>query len=207
MESFVYLNEERFRRICDIRDRRLEQPTTSTHRLQAICDQIHPSDIQQSFNENHGYHRDCHQRFIMNLNRLKSAQQSGSSDERRHSTRVPTGDKVLFEPTCIFCYQYGRKKVKKGNAWTSEGMSVFDIGGRETIIKLAEEKGDEDLARRVRGFNLFSKEALYHRTCRQNYTLPSVWHSKDADAKERAQKRQEAHDTCFSKICEFIEKK
>jgi hypothetical protein len=64
--------------------------------------------------------------------------------------------------------------VKKGNAWTIEGLSSFDYGGGQTIIKLAEERGDTDLAQRVCGFDLFAKEAKYHTTCRRNYTVPTL---------------------------------
>jgi len=111
LENFIYLHEldnpeDRFGYICDVRNRRLEQPIGSANRMQTVCDQV-PS----KFDGNHGYHKDCYQRFTMNLNRLKTAAQTVSSHERRKSTRSPS-ETVLFEPNCIFCGKFGRKKVK-----------------------------------------------------------------------------------------------
>jgi len=110
MSSFVYLSEVedlegRFRSIINIRDQRLSQPLSSPNRMETICEKI-PED----FGEYDGYHRDCYQNFTMNLNRLKLAAQS-SNLERRSSQQKKSIDNILFEPDCIFCQQFGRKKV------------------------------------------------------------------------------------------------
>ena len=50
------------------------------------------------------------------------------------------------------------KEIKKGNSWTTEGLSSFQSEEGESILKLAEDKGDEALALQVRGISLFSKK-------------------------------------------------
>ena len=207
MASFIHLNDlenpgERFRYICEIRRKRLSQPIGSAERMEAMCDQI-----PEEFGEIHGYHRDCYQRFTMNLNRLKQSA-TGKSNERRKSTRIPSKTELVrVKPKCIFCNGFGRKKIKKGNSWTTEGLSNFQSEEGESILKLAEDKGDEALALQVLRISLFSKKARYHATCRRKYSNPSVWQSKDATAKEFTRQRQEAHDSCFKRICEFLDEK
>ena len=138
MKSFIYLSElensmERFCNICDIRNRRLQQPITSSQRMQEICDQI-PSN----FSNIDGYHRDCYQRFTMNLSRLDpSAQSDSGSSELRRSTRTAK-HRILSEKECLFCGKAGRKRVRKGKTWTSEGLSRFEFRGGKQILKLAE---------------------------------------------------------------------
>lgn len=132
--------------------------------MQEICDRI-----PDEFGELDGYHRERYQRFTMNLSRLKPGAHSSNPEDRRSSRKKCTGDNILFEPTCIFCQQFGRKKAKKGNAWTTEGLSSLEHGGGPTIVKPAEERKDEDLARQIRGKDLFGCEAKYHKACRMKY--------------------------------------
>ena len=206
MSSFVYLSEVedpegRFHSIINIRDQRLSQPLSSPNRMETICEKI-PDD----FGECDGYHCDCYQNFTMNLNRLKPAAQS-SNPERRSSQRKKSIDNILFEPDCIFCRQFGRKKVKSQSAWTTEGLSSFEHGGGETIIKLAEERGDENLAIRIRGKDLFACEAKYHKSCRMKYCYREKWRSQDELEKEQSRDIEECHSNCFTKLCKVIDQK
>lgn len=106
----------------------------------------------------------------------------------------------------IFCQQFGRKKVIRGNAWTTEGLSSFEHGGGPMIVKLAEERKEEDLARRIRGKDLFACEAKYHKACRVKYCDRGKWRSPDPLKKEQAQNMDETHSNCFNKLCKAIDK-
>ena len=75
--QFTYFSEldkaeETFQKILDIRVQCLAQPAESSYRMQLVCEQI-----PLTFIDKDGYHRDCYQRFTMNLNRLKPAMQTG----------------------------------------------------------------------------------------------------------------------------------
>ncbi|MFV0264334.1 MAG: hypothetical protein ACK5JN_18195 [Kluyvera sp.] len=169
--------------------------------MQEICDRI-----PDEFGELDGYHRERYQRFTMNLSRLKPGAHSSNPEDRRSSRKKCTGDNILFEPTCIFCQQFGRKKAKKGNAWTTEGLSSLEHGGGPTIVKPAEERKDEDLARQIRGKDLFGCEAKYHKACRMKYCDRGKWRSPDPLRKEQAQYIDETHSNCFNKLCKVIDK-
>lgn len=109
--------------------------------------------------------------FTANLQRLKEfpADEQPSTSQSREPRRSSIDkDKTIFNPDCLFCYKRWRKKVK--GLWTTEDMKVFEHGGGETVIKLADQKGDCDLGRSS-GFDLFACEAKYHPSCRRNCQL------------------------------------
>lgn len=156
--------QERFDSICKVRERQQAHPLGSTYRQDDICGKI-PIELD----EHHGYHRECHQRFMNNLNRLKPASDAADATQLRQSNRGGSLDKILFKQNCIFCGGYERKKVLLQGSWTTEGLSYFSHGGGDTILPIAEQRYDEELARRIRGYNLFSCEARYHKHCRIKY--------------------------------------
>jgi hypothetical protein len=211
MSGFIHLSDlddaqHRFRSICEIRDKRLMELIGSSKRMQAVCEQI-----PQNFSEVDGYHRDCYQRLTMNMSRLKTVPQPGTSNEQ--AERLPRRsssegkDNILFEPNCIFCKKYERIKVKRQNAWTTKGLTNFDHGGGHNIIKLAEERGDEQLLTRIRGEDLFAREAKYHISCRMKYTVPTKWQSDNVTAKQHQKELEEIHNMCFSQLCQVIDSK
>ena len=109
MTQFTYFSElnkaeERFQKILDIRVQRLAQPTGSSHRMQLVCEQI-----PLNFTDKDGYHCDCYQRFMMNLNRLKPAMQTGPQTQTRPK-RSRSSEGVIFDSDCIFCGNFGWKK-------------------------------------------------------------------------------------------------
>lgn len=150
--------EGRLEKLQDISRRRLGQPVDSPHRLAHICSQVPITLLPE-----HGYHRECYQRFTSKLDRLvdnESLNTPGPSTGRvckRSST-----DKYIFHPDCIFCHSEGRKKIKKGQSWTTEGLANFEYGGGGTVLKAAEVKQDHDLLRRIKGYDLFACEAQFH---------------------------------------------
>jgi hypothetical protein len=84
-----------------------------------------------TFSEGLGYHRDCYQKFTMNLSRLPAPPPSiaGSSDFETRRRRSLDPDKIKFKPNCIFCEKEGRKKVKVKGSWTTEGTFPFEYDG------------------------------------------------------------------------------
>ena len=58
--------EERISKIHDIRRRRSDEPVSSAQRMDFVC-QLIPNEMQPE----HGSHRECYQRFTMNLGRFK----------------------------------------------------------------------------------------------------------------------------------------
>lgn len=163
--------DERFRSICEVRDIRLTQPADSVNRQQHICDQI-PLHYEGS----QGYHRECYQRFTMNIKRLKpavGAEESQPLKRAKRSSSADGKDQILFKQDCIFCGKEGRKKVIVMKSWTTEGLSSFSHGGGGIILQIAEERQDEALARRIRGVDLFAAEAKYHISCRKKLRGPS----------------------------------
>eukprot|EP00794_Sanderia_malayensis_P002103 gene2103-2388_t len=199
-ENFVYLKGSSFQKICDIRDKRLSLPKGSKQRMEKECAQI-PADIGSDT----GYHRDCYQKFTMNLKRFEVVENEEKSRTKRAS-RGNGNESTIFSPECIFCNRSGRKKIKVKGTWTTEGTSRFDLGGGESLQRLVEERKDEDLARRIRGYDLFACEAQYHRSCRMNYNDRAKWRSKNEENKQIAIDQALAHDTCFQKVSKVIDK-
>jgi len=68
--------------------------------------------VPDSRTELHGYHRQCYQRFTMNLNRLSTAPDFYLPSYSKLSQRDSSVDKVLFTPDCIFCNSPKRRKIK-----------------------------------------------------------------------------------------------
>ena len=178
MTQFMYFSEldkteERFQKILDIRVQRLAQPAGSSHRMQLVCEQI-----LMNFTDKDGYHRDCYQRFTINFNRLKPATQTGPQTHTR-SKRSRSSEGAIFDSDCIFCGNFGRKKVRRKNSWTTEGLSSFEYGGGGRILRLAEMLHDERLLRRIWGYDLFASEAKYHQSCCDKYNDPEKWRSQN----------------------------
>lgn len=197
--------DERFRSICGVRDVRLGMPPDSVNRQQHICDQI-----PMQYEELQGYHRECYQRFTMNTKRLKpsdGAEESEPAKRARRSSSAEGKDRILFTPDCIFCGSEKRKKVRVKNTWTTEALSSFSHGGGTIIIQIAEERKDEDLARRIRGVDLFAAEAKYHSSCRKKYVDRTAWRSKDEEAKKLTLDLEKTHDLCFATVCAEIDRR
>ena len=92
-EKFIYLHEiqrpeERFDKIHEIKRRRLAESAASVHRMDRVC-QLVPNNMKPE----HGYHRECYQRFTMNLGQLKASQvvEKESGPNWRSSTSSSAG--------------------------------------------------------------------------------------------------------------------
>ena len=113
-------------KIKEVRSQRLCQPFGSIHRMQQVCDLI-----PETYTDSDGYHRECYERFTMNLKRLEvppdTPEATCSSRTSRRSSN--DSDTTIFKPSCIFCNSEGRKKIKVKGNWTSEGTSKFEFDG------------------------------------------------------------------------------
>ena len=116
--SFTYFKdckggENRLEKLLDIGRQRLSQPEDSLYRMEESCKLI-PEELKPE----HGYHRDCYQRFTGNLNRLKTPQTTQEQPKKSGRTSGAS-ESIIFKPDCIFCNREGRKKVKLHGSWTT----------------------------------------------------------------------------------------
>lgn len=76
----------------------------------------------------------------------------------------------------------------------------------KTVQKVAEQNGDEQLLRRIRGFDLFACEAKFHESCRTSYLQePTKWRSKAEARCEENISRMETHNQAFHAVCQTID--
>ena len=158
------VDDETKAKLVTIKAQRLQEPIDSPYRLQSICDQI-PSDLSNC-DIHSGYHRNCHQNVIGNVDRLKCNKPGPSSELPRRSPRKRKSTEVgniLFEKECIFCR--GKKSLQKFPSFV----------GREASWKQIEphalELGEVRLYRLVQGEDLHSKVAQYHQKCLNSFKL------------------------------------
>ena len=165
-ENFTYLTQDRLGKLQEICRKRLSEKVTSRYRMPDVCAQV-----PDTLSSRHGYHRDCYQRFTMNLNRLCIPENLDQNSISQPGTSRPTRrlsedkEKFIFKPDCIFCNKSGHKKVKRHGNWTTEMTSRFEFGGGENILKVAEQNSDDNMLRRIKGYDLFACEAQYHNSC------------------------------------------
>ena len=61
----------------------------------------------------------------------------------------------------------GQKKIEEKGIWTTEATAVFECQGWKTVLETVENKRDEKFLRKIRGFDLFAREARFHSRCRR----------------------------------------
>ena len=77
-----------------------------------------------------------------------------------------------------------------------------------SVLETAENKRDEKLLRRIRGFDFFECEASFHSSCRRQYQRsPTHRWSANEENKRRQEDLEESHRTAFTKVCDVIGKK
>ena len=198
-------SEKKLAKLQEVRNRRLAQLPESPHMMKDTCDLV-----PEFLAEHHGIHWECYKRFTMNLDRLNpstagTSQRTGATTQRMG--RTSSGDKIIFQPDCIFCSSESRKKVKVHGSWTTQGMSQFEYDGWKAVLEMAEMKQDEQLLVRIRGHDLFASEAKFHKTCRMKYMQkPEKWRSIDEEAQHHQGELEEAHRQAFDVVCDAIER-
>ena len=96
--------DEKLQALHHIRDRRLNEHVSSStsQRMQAVCDLI-PNCLENLDLSTTGWHRGCHHRFTMNLNRLTQAPSTSSTTIpaiQTHHQRPTTFHHLSFSNTC-----------------------------------------------------------------------------------------------------------
>ena len=77
-----------------------------------------------------------------------------------------------------------------------------------SVLETAENKRDEELLRRIRGFDFFACEASFHSSCRKQYQRSQTrWWSANEENKRGQENLEESRRTAFTKVCDVIEKK
>ncbi|MCG7882443.1 MAG: hypothetical protein JAY96_12745 [Candidatus Thiodiazotropha endolucinida] len=204
-EAFTFMSElcnpaERLNDLHDIREKRLSQPAGSKDRMESTCGLI-PSAVS----EGHGYHRDCYKRFTRHLDRLAKEEPSQSSTTRVAQRRSSADKIALFAKDCIFCNKEGKISLKKSGVRTTEDTSKFASDSWKTVLESAENRNDEKLLLRIRGFDLFASEAHFHNSCRKKYIQdPQYWRSSDSEAILNQEALEEAHEKAFRKVCDRV---
>jgi len=196
--------EKTLQKLKEVRSLRQCQPVGSKYRMHEACDRI-----PESYTDYDGFHRECYQRFTMNLNRLETPPEMPEPACSSRSSRRSSNDSdtVIFKPDCIFCNSVGCKKIKVKGNWTTEGTSQFEFGGWKRVLEAAEEKADETLLTRIRGHDLFAREARFHKSCRAKYVSdPKHLRSTDDENRAQQQKLELAHRETYLKVCQKIDR-
>ena len=158
----------------EIRDKRLQQPLGSPHRMEDVCMQI-PESTNEANSGIIGYHRHCYQKFTNHLDRLKFSDAGQPSTSRSPRKRIASS-KELFPDKCIFCDKKVKKFKQKHETCVKFAVYKTSTGGiKEPSWKKIEQQALElglfRLHRKVQGEDLFAKEAKFHRLCRKAFTL------------------------------------
>ena len=141
----------------------------------------------------------------MNLQRL-DVNANENHESVTASRRRLSKDNIIFYPDCIFCNSDKRKKVKVKGSWNSEGLHKFESDGWKTVLCKAEELGDENLLRRIRGQDLFACGAHFHKSSRKSYTanLHKDLYSENIDGDNVQRDMEAAHMRAFEVVCEIV---
>lgn len=75
------------------------------------------------------------------------------------------------------------------------------------MLEAAEEKADETLLTRIRGHDLFAREARFHKSCRAKYVSdPKHLRSTDDENRAQQQKLELAHRETYLRVCQKIDR-
>ena len=84
--------------------------------------------IPESNSADHGYLRDCYQKFMMNLDRLKNnVSESPKGHSLTRSSRRESSEKFLFQPDSIFVKTMKEETVKVKGTWKTERTSNLNL--------------------------------------------------------------------------------
>ena len=182
--------------------------------MQYVCDQI-PPHLPDDLNSI-GYHRQCYQRFIANLNRLPDLQHDeepeasgGHRSPRKSSSLKSAGP--LFPPECIFCGKVEKKDAGRKTerpvlfpSWKNKENSWEQIESR------AEKMGLVQLYRQVKNKDLFAVEAKHHQSCLKSFRTAFANFERGIQRSEREDTEQVqvsvAHDKAFTLVLAHIQK-
>ena len=98
-------------------------------------------------------------------------------------------------------------KVKVQGVRTTEGLSYFEFGSGGTIQEIAIKNKNFELLPRIKDINLFSKEAMYHASCRKSFIRnPSRWRSSNPFTIDNQNKVEEVNRAAFSSAQKVVDR-
>ena len=110
-------------------------------------------------------------------------------------------DKVKFIPNCIFCHHKCPKYREVGGNWKKRETKNFKPGNWALVSKAAEEKGDEKLLTRIRGFDLAAFGALYHQSFRNGYIVkPARGRSQCLELRKKQETMKSVHQNAVNSV-------
>ena len=153
-----------------------------------------------------GYHENCRRMFFRSALRALSKCQTENVSFRQ--TREHMDSSVLFGSYCIFCRSSAVKQVSSKRY----SLQKFQSNAYKNIEKKATELCDEDLLCKIRGVDLFAKEAQFHECCRKQYMVKrapqpdtsaaaSEIASKKALISKLSKERERLLNLLISKLC------
>ncbi|KAL2095547.1 hypothetical protein ACEWY4_007695 [Coilia grayii] len=145
-----------------------------------------------------GYHKCCQRMFFRNATRALSKSQAENVSMRQ--TREHVDSSVLFGSYCIFCRSSTVKQVS-GNRYS---LQKFKSSAYKNIEKKAMELSDEDLLRKIRGVDLFAKEAQFHECCRKQYMVKRAPQSDTSSAASEIATKKALISTAFTRVHDHI---
>ncbi|XP_033111351.1 uncharacterized protein LOC117112389 [Anneissia japonica] len=160
-DTFTYVNEERYRRLCEIRDIRNDFPDDFPYKFKDICQNI-PEFFDSTI---HGYHRACYTKFSAHLKRPTDEKSSDGTKRSRRKISASKSQILFSHHECIFKYssiseyrclsEKRRSTVSRGITYVM--LSVFNHGGGHTVQTAAEERHDEEALYQNRSRSIVQK--------------------------------------------------
>ena len=90
-------------------------------------------------------------------------------------------------------------KVRVQGVWTTEGLSCFEFGGGGNIQEIAIKNKSLELLTRIKDVDQFSKEAMYHASCKKSFIWNSLaCRSSNPLTIDNQKKMEKAHRAAFS---------
>lgn len=199
-EKCVYLSSKRepltvFKDILDMKTKLLTQ-TSDCGGMQNVCEAI-PNEMTPGC----GYHESCRRNFFRVGSRTLSNIKTRS--ECKRTSRQQDDGTVLFGNYCIFCKGDKVKKVS-GNRYR---LQKFHSDAYKNIEEKAIELNDENLLCKIRGVDLFAREAQFHDCCRKQYLVrrkPQQCYTTRSD--EVSEKKRKI-DEAFSHVYDLLKEK
>ena len=204
-KNICNVSDAAFTKIKQVLEMRMSQPSGSGHRMSDICKEI-PDELET----HHGFHRKCYQLFTNKLKKLlpqDPVEDSALGKDRSKRKKNDEKDGIFFQPNCIFCNKNGPKYLNNNQIWEKQNLLVFQQGGWENVWTYAQEKNDEKLLCRIRGYDLAACQAKYHRRCRSIHCQkPEKWRSKENESKTDQNDLENAHALAFECVIKHINK-
>ena len=201
---------EKLNYLLDIRAKRLSQPLSSSYRMRDVCNQL-PRSLDGLNLDVTGYHRQCYQSFVKNLNRLKNITDDDlsepSSSKKHHSPRIQVTSSVRFPlDKCLFC-ELNEIRVR-GKTQRPTRSFVFRKSRKpkwSKIANMAQVLGDTKLHRKVIGIDLVASKARYHDICYHRFFSDyQKLQYKNRESETKATSSNNCHISAYTVVKNYV---